>query len=139
MLKTRDMLAASSPPTLTPSRTIITGRSRCAAPPARPDFTRGGPTEDWLGRTDQTLAFYRRFRDEFEPGKPFWNTETADAACGGNPWATRSLTPSATSTIPPMGVLIPTRADHHALAQSRRPMDMMSQGWSMRRFHASQQ
>src|SRR4051794_40063700 len=34
--------------------------------------------------------------------------------------------------------LIPTRADHHALAQSRRPMDMMSQGWSMRRFdHAS--
>lgn len=25
-------------------------------------------------------------RDEFEPGKPFWLTETADAACGGNPW-----------------------------------------------------
>ena len=21
------------------------------------------------------------------PGKPFWNTETADAACGGNAWA----------------------------------------------------
>src|SRR4051794_31972848 len=38
--------------------------------------------------------------------------------------------------------LIPTRADHHALdalAQSRRPMDMMIQGWSMRRFQASQQ
>src|SRR3954451_23005751 len=35
--------------------------------------------------------------------------------------------------------LIPTRADPHALAQSRRPMDMMSQGWSMRRFQASQQ
>src|SRR3954453_21419221 len=38
--------------------------------------------------------------------------------------------------------LIPTRADHHALdalAQSRRPMDMMIQGWSMRRFHAAQQ
>src|SRR3954447_6788414 len=35
--------------------------------------------------------------------------------------------------------LIPTRADDHALAQSRRPMDMMSQGWSMRRFQASQQ
>src|SRR3954462_9598158 len=35
-----------------------------------------------------------------------------------------------------------TRADHHALdalAQSRRPMDMMIQGWSMRRFQASQQ
>src|SRR3954451_6044125 len=38
-----------------------------------------------------------------------------------------------------VGDLIPTRADHHALAQSRRPMDMMSQGWSMRRFQASQQ
>ena len=44
-------------------------------------------TEDWLGRTDQTLAFYRAVRDRFMPGKPFWNTETADAACGGNPWA----------------------------------------------------
>src|SRR4051794_506738 len=35
--------------------------------------------------------------------------------------------------------LIPTRADHHALdalAQSRRPMDMMSQGWSMSLFQA---
>jgi hypothetical protein len=35
--------------------------------------------------------------------------------------------------------IIPTRADHHALAQSRRPMDMMIQGWSMSLFHASQQ
>ena len=35
---------------------------------------------------DQTLAFYRKLRDEFEPGKPFWNTETADTACGGNRW-----------------------------------------------------
>jgi hypothetical protein len=43
-------------------------------------------TEDWLGRTDQTLAYYRGVRDKFMPGKPFWNTETADAACGGNPW-----------------------------------------------------
>jgi heparanase 1 len=44
-------------------------------------------SEDWLGRTDQTLAFYRGVRDNTMPGKPFWNTETADAACGGNPWA----------------------------------------------------
>ena len=43
--------------------------------------------EDWLGRTDQTLAAYRAVRDARMPGKPFWNTETADAACGGNPWA----------------------------------------------------
>ncbi len=42
--------------------------------------------EDWFGRTDQTLAYYRDVRDKAMPGKPFWNTETADAACGGNPW-----------------------------------------------------
>ena len=44
-------------------------------------------SEEWLDRTDQTLAYYRGVRDRFMPGKPFWNTETADAACGGNPWA----------------------------------------------------
>ena len=43
-------------------------------------------SEDWLGRTDVTLAFYREWRDKNMPGKPFWNTETADAACGGNSW-----------------------------------------------------
>src|SRR5207244_10581176 len=48
-------------------------------------------SEDWLSRTDATLAFYRSLRDEFEPGKPMWLTETADAACGGNPWASSFL------------------------------------------------
>lgn len=43
-------------------------------------------SEDWLGRTDRTLAYYRAVRDKTMPGKRFWNTETADAACGGNPW-----------------------------------------------------
>jgi hypothetical protein len=41
-------------------------------------------SEHWLARTDQTLNFYRLLRDSFEPGKPIWLTETADAACGGN-------------------------------------------------------
>jgi len=41
-------------------------------------------SEEWLARTDQTLNFYRRLRDQFEPGKPIWLTETAEAACGGN-------------------------------------------------------
>ena len=43
--------------------------------------------EAWLSSTDQTLAFYRPLRDEFTPGKPFWLTETAQAACGGDPWS----------------------------------------------------
>jgi heparanase len=41
-------------------------------------------SEDWLASTDRTLAFYRSLRDAFEPGKPIWLTETAEAACGGN-------------------------------------------------------
>jgi hypothetical protein len=44
-------------------------------------------SEGWLSRTDQTLAFNRRLRDQFEPGKPIWLTETAQAACGGDRWA----------------------------------------------------
>lgn len=44
-------------------------------------------SEAWLDRTDQTLAYYRGVHDRFMPTKRFWNTETADAACGGNPWA----------------------------------------------------
>jgi heparanase len=44
-------------------------------------------SEAWLSGTDRALAFYQRLRDQFEPGKPIWLTETADAACGGNPWA----------------------------------------------------
>ena len=43
--------------------------------------------EAWLRRTDETLAFYRAVRDRHLPGKPFWNTETGETACGGNPWA----------------------------------------------------
>ncbi len=42
---------------------------------------------DWLGRTGQNEKFYAALRDRFEPGKPIWNTETGETACGGNPWA----------------------------------------------------
>jgi len=47
--------------------------------------------EDWLGRTDKSLAIYRALRDRYAPGKPIWLTETADAVCGGNPWAATFL------------------------------------------------
>jgi len=43
-------------------------------------------SDEWLSRTDRALAFYRALRDRFEPNKPLWLTETANAACGGNPW-----------------------------------------------------
>jgi len=44
-------------------------------------------SEDWLSCMDRDEAFYAALRDRFEPGKPLWLTETAEAACGGNPWA----------------------------------------------------
>jgi heparanase len=48
-------------------------------------------SENWLSRTDASFQFYKSLRDEFEPGRPIWLTETADAACGGNPWASSFL------------------------------------------------
>jgi heparanase len=94
LLKARDLMAAVQPAHVdgfsyhhygaVSRRCISTGPRTQTTPEA-------ALTEEWLGRTDQTLAFYRPVRDEFEPGKPFWNTETADAACGGNPWANTFL------------------------------------------------
>jgi hypothetical protein len=48
-------------------------------------------SEQWLSRSEQTEEFYRGLRDRFEPGKPMWNTETAQAACGGDRWASTFL------------------------------------------------
>ncbi|WP_426153142.1 hypothetical protein [Pseudomonas sp. DC3000-4b1] len=58
---------------------------RCA--PASQTTEQAALSEQWLERTEISLAFYRKLRDSFEPGKPIWLTETGDAACGGNPWA----------------------------------------------------
>jgi hypothetical protein len=80
---TRDLLAASGPGldrfsyhhynTLSP---------RCGGR----DDPAQALSERWLARTSATLAIYSTLRDTFEPGKPIWLTETADAACGGNRW-----------------------------------------------------
>ena len=48
-------------------------------------------SEAWLSRPDSVTDFYKGLRDRFEPGKPLWVTEMADAACGGNPWASTFL------------------------------------------------
>lgn len=82
-ITTRDLLAASGPGidrfsyhhynTLSP---------RCGGR----DDPAQALSEQWLARTDATLATYRALRDAFEPGKPIWLTETANAACGGNRW-----------------------------------------------------
>ncbi|MES2393012.1 MAG: hypothetical protein V4555_15305 [Acidobacteriota bacterium] len=44
-------------------------------------------SEDWLSRTTTVESFYSHLRDQYEPGKPMWLTETGQAACGGDRWA----------------------------------------------------
>lgn len=48
-------------------------------------------SEELLARASRIEAFYANLGDKYEPGKPLWLTETADAACGGNPWASTFL------------------------------------------------
>src|SRR6516162_5209774 len=91
MLKTRDLLAASGPGIDRFSYHRYGAASiRCAAM-GHQTTADVALSEQWLRRTDETLAFYRKLRDEFEAGKSFWLTETADAACGGNPWGATFL------------------------------------------------
>ncbi len=48
-------------------------------------------SEEWLSRSERVIDFYGGLRDHFEPGKPLWNTETAQTACGGDRWASTFL------------------------------------------------
>jgi len=65
---------------------------RCASMgPASQTTADAALSEGFLSRADTIEAFYGGLRDKFEPGKPLWLTETADAACGGNPWASTFL------------------------------------------------
>jgi hypothetical protein len=45
----------------------------------------------WLSKTEIGLSYYQGLRDKYNPGIPIWLTETAEAACGGNPWASTYL------------------------------------------------
>ncbi|MEJ5976881.1 hypothetical protein WG901_09570 [Novosphingobium sp. PS1R-30] len=40
-----------------------------------------------LDSVDAAIALVTHDRDRLAPGKPIWNTESAEGACGGNPWA----------------------------------------------------
>jgi hypothetical protein len=87
----RDLLAASGPGIDAFSYHHYGALSqRCSGIPGQ-TTPEAALSEAWLASTDKTLAFYRSLRDEFAPGKPVWLTETAEAACGGNPWASTFL------------------------------------------------
>ena len=90
-ISARDLLAASGPGIDAFSYHHYGALSqRCSGIPGQttPD---AALSEAWLASTDKTLAYYRSLRDAFAPGKPMWLTETAEAACGGNPWASTFL------------------------------------------------
>lgn len=44
-------------------------------------------TREWLSRTEAGLKYYEEARNKYNPDAPIWLTETAESACGGNPWA----------------------------------------------------
>jgi hypothetical protein len=92
MLKTRELVVASGPGVDAFSyRHYGAGSIRCAGMGMGGTTAGAALSEDWLKRTDETLSFYRKVRNELEPEKPLWLTETADAACGGNPWGATFL------------------------------------------------
>ncbi|MBB4078020.1 hypothetical protein GGR28_000621 [Lewinella aquimaris] len=60
---------------------------RCAQAPPMHSPVDSALTDNWLHKTLGTYAFYKKEHDRHLPETPIWLTETAEAACGGNPWA----------------------------------------------------
>jgi heparanase 1 len=93
VLKSEDLLHAAGPVFDVFSYHLYAAASqRCATMGASSQTTAAvALSHDWLSRPERIDAFYANLRDRFEPGKSLWITETADAACGGNPWASTFL------------------------------------------------
>jgi hypothetical protein len=90
MLKSEDMLAASGPGIDAFSYHFYGAVSkRCASGGSSAAGTtpEAALSVEWLSRTDRDEAYYAALRDRFLPGGAIWNTETGEAACGGDPWA----------------------------------------------------
>jgi heparanase len=93
MIHSEDMLKATGPFfDIFSYRLYAAVSQRCASMgPASQTTPDAALSQEWLSRPDKINAFYAGLRDRFDPGKPLWNTETADTACGGNPWASTFL------------------------------------------------
>src|SRR6202140_3314646 len=93
VLKSEDLLHATGPVFDVFSYHLYAAASqRCATMGASSQTTAAAAlSNEWLSRPEKIGAFYANLRDRFEPGKSLWITETADAACGGNPWAATFL------------------------------------------------
>lgn len=94
LLATADLLAATPRPVFDVFSYHFYGAAsrRCASMGAGTQTTADDAlSEQWLSRAERSYDFYAALRDRFEPGRPIWITEMADAACGGNPWAATFL------------------------------------------------
>jgi heparanase len=93
MMHSEDLLRATGPVFDIFSYHLYAAASqRCASMGAKRQTTAAAAlSADWLSRPEKIDQYYASLRDRFEPGKPLWITETADAACGGNPWASTFL------------------------------------------------
>jgi hypothetical protein len=93
MLHTEDLMKATGPVFDAFSYHLYAAASeRCASMGQKTQTTSAAAlSEQWLSRPAKIDAFYSDLRDKLEPRKPVWVTETADAACGGNPWASSFL------------------------------------------------
>jgi heparanase 1 len=89
MLHSEDLLRATGPVFDIFSYHLYAAASqRCASMGGKVQTTVAAAlSEEWLSRPEKIDEYYASLRDRFEPGKALWITETADAACGGNPWA----------------------------------------------------
>jgi heparanase 1 len=94
MLQSKNLLSASPPPRFDIFSYHFYGavsrRCETMAPGAgaRPE---NALSEAWLASTDAVFDFYKPLHDRYAPGTPIWITETADSACGGNPWGATFL------------------------------------------------
>ncbi len=94
LLSTRKMLEASPRPIFDvySYHSYTAASLRCGSLGSAAQTTADAAlSKQWLARPDSIYAYYIELRDRFEPGKAVWITETADAACGGNPWAATFL------------------------------------------------
>lgn len=89
MLASEDMLAGN-PQTLDAVSYHFYGgvSQRCAGNSSAPvSKLEDALTPAWLNKTLHDYRYYASLRDRFATGKPVWLSETAQAACGGSPWA----------------------------------------------------
>jgi hypothetical protein len=95
LLPSKELLRASEPNTVDVFSYHFYGAisERCGAAMGSKGTTSPGAvlSEDWLSRTATVEAFYANLRDTYAPGKPMWLTETGQAACGGDRWASTYL------------------------------------------------